>query len=220
MGFLAVYRGPAGVSNRAPGGAPLNIRVPQRRPGVPEMKSPYKEQYEALRKRAESGETLPDPTAACLPAGMPRMMGAVYGLEILQTPKIVAMTSEFGPVTRRIWMNEQHPPVDELDETYTGHSIGHWEGDVLVVETVGLRKDLPLDYAFLPHSAKLKITERFRQTAPDTLVDEITFDDPEAYVAPWTERYAYQYRADLKLQEFVCLENNRNMDDRGLTTFR
>ena len=101
------------------------------------MKSPYKERYEALLKQAAAG-TLPDPGALCLPQGMPGMMGAIYGMEILQTPKIIAISSEFKSGTRRIWMDEKtHPPADELDETFVGHSIGRWEGDVLVVDTVG-----------------------------------------------------------------------------------
>ena len=64
----------------------------------------------------------------------------------------------------------------------------------------------------LPHSSKLRIVERFRQTAPGTLVDEMTFSDPDVYVASWIEMRTYRYRADLKIQEFVCQENNRNVD--------
>jgi hypothetical protein len=218
-GFLEVYRGPGGLSGLARDGVPVNVRVPQVRPGVPEMKSPYKEQFEALIEAA-AVDAPPDSVAACLPSGMPRLMVAVYGMEILQTPKIIAITAEFGPESRRIWMNEQHPPADELEETYYGHSVGHWDGDVLVVETVGIRTDVPLDWFWLPHSKSLKITERFRQTAPGTLINEMTFDDPEAYVRPWTETSTYVFRADLGLKEFVCLENNRNVDESGLTTFK
>jgi hypothetical protein len=208
--------------NRSGGGRAQNVPQTQRPANIPEMKSPYKERYEALLKRAAAG-TLPDPGALCLPQGMPGMMGAIYGLEILQTPKIIAISSEFKSGTRRIWMDEKaHPPADELDETFVGHSIGRWEGDVLVVDTVGIRTDV----AFggrppLPHSSKLRLTERFSQTAPGMLAYEITYDDPEAYVSPWTEKRTYRYRADLKLQEFVCEENNRNVDPAsGVTRFK
>jgi hypothetical protein len=223
-GFLETYRGPAGVSgpSRAGGGRAQNVPQTQRPANVPEMKSPYKERYEALLKQAAAG-TLPDPGALCLPQGMPGMMGAIYGMEILQTPKIIAISSEFKAGTRRIWMDEKtHPPADELEETFVGHSIGRWEGDVLVVDTVGIRTDV----AFggrppLPHSSKLRLIERFRQTAPGMLAYEITYDDPEAYVAPWTDKRTYRYRADLKLQEFVCEENNRNVDPAsGMTKFK
>ena len=166
--------------NRGGGGRAQNVPQTQRPANVPEMKSPYKERYEALLKQAAAG-TLPDPGALCLPQGMPGMMGAIYGLEILQTPKIIAISSEFKAGTRRIWMDEKaHPPADELDETFVGHSIGRWEGDVLVVETVGIRTDV----AFggrppLPHSSKLRLTERFRQTAPGMLAYEITTTTPK-----------------------------------------
>jgi hypothetical protein len=221
-GFLEVYRGPAGVTGRGGGRGAVNVPQAQRPANVPEMKSPYKERYEALLKQAAAG-TLADPGALCLPQGMPGMMGAIYGMEILQTPKIIAISSEFKAGTRRIWMDEKaHPPADELEETFVGHSIGRWEGDVLVVETVGIRTDV----AFggrppLPHSSKLRLTERFRQTSPGMLAYEITYDDPEAYVASWTDKRTYRYRADLKLQEFVCEENNRNVDPTsGVTRFK
>jgi hypothetical protein len=224
-GFLEAYRGPAGISGPSRGGGEgrgaVNVPLAQRPTRVPEMKSPYKERYEALLKQAAAG-TLPDPGALCLPQGMPGMMGAIYGMEILQTPKIIAISSEFKAGTRRIWMDEKtHPAADELEETFVGHSIGRWEGDVLVVDTVGIRADVGLGgRPPLPHSSKMRIIERFRQTAPGMLVDEITFDDSEAYVASWTETRSYRYRADLKLQEFVCLENNRNVDERGVATFK
>ena len=95
-GFLEVYRGPAGISGPNRGGGRAGAGVPStclcaRDRRVPEMKSPYKERYEALLKQAEAG-TLPDPGALCLPQGMPGMMGAIYGMEILQTPKIIAIS--------------------------------------------------------------------------------------------------------------------------------
>jgi hypothetical protein len=220
-GFLEVYRGPGGLGGPGRGAGRGAINVPQRRTDIPEMKSPYKERYEDLLKQAAAG-TLPDPGALCLPQGMPGMMGAIYGIEILQTPKIVAITNEFKAGMRRIWMDEKaHPAADDLDETFAGHSIGRWEGDVLVVDTVGIRTDVAMGgRPPLPHSSKLRIIERFRQTAPGMLVDELTFNDPEAYVASWTETRTYRYRADLKLQEFVCEENNRNVGAGGVATFK
>lgn len=224
-GFMDQYRGPAGISGPAgPAGGGRGGRgarnVPQRRADVPEMKSPYKERYDALMKLAATGQPLPSGPATCLPNGMPAMMGAIYGMEILQTPKITAITAEYGAVTRRIWMDKtSHPPADELDDTYVGHSIGRWEGDVLVVDTVGIRTETLLN-GNLPHSNKLHIVERIRQTAPGMLVDEMTFTDPDVFVASWTETRTYQFRADLHLQEFVCLENNRNVDEKGLPVFK
>ena len=141
------------------------------------------------------------------------MMGMVYGMEILQTPKIIAITSEWQAATRRVWLDlKAHPPADELDDTYAGHSIGRWEGDTLVVDTVGVRPDVGLDQSRLPHSPKMQIIERFIQTSPGVLEDQITIEDPDAFTAPWKQTRIYHYRPDLRMREYNCLDNNRNVD--------
>jgi hypothetical protein len=214
-GLLEVYRGPSGITGQAPG---ANTRS-TRRQDIPPLKSHYEELYAETLRKSAAGE-LPDAVAACFPPGMPRMMGMVYGMEILQTPKIISITSEWQAATRRIWMDlAEHPPADELDPTYAGHSIGHWEGDALVVETVGIREDVPLDFTNLPHSPKLRVTERFTQVSPGVLVDEITIDDPDLFEEPWRYRLAYLHRPALRLQEYVCLENNRNVGPDGRPVF-
>ncbi len=214
-GLLEVYRGPSGVTGLPAG--PNN--VPRVRRDIPEMKSPYKERYEQVVARAAAAE-LGSSTALCLPQGMPAMMGAIYGLEILQTPKIIAITSEWQAFTRRVWMDlKEHPPADELDATYAGHSIGHWEGDTLVVDTVGIREDVPLDSTRIPHSPNAHLIERFTQFSPGVLVNDITIEDPEVFVTPWKYRYLYVYKPDLRLREYVCLENNRNVGPDGSAVF-
>ena len=218
-GMLEVYRGPNFGAGR--GGVAINVPGSrQRREGVPEMKSPYKEQYDAYLNETP-GPATRDAGALCSPVGMPAMMGMIYGMEILQTPKIVAITSEFGPRTRRIWMNEPLPALAEIDPTYSGYSVGRWEGNVLVVETIGIRVEQLLG-GNVPHSPKLKLTERFLEKEPGVLVVEMTVDDPDAFVAPWKETTrTYAYRADFKLQEFWCSENNRGVDEStGLPKFQ
>jgi len=213
-GLLEIYRGPSGITGQGPG-----ANRPSRRQDIPALKSPYKERYEEAVAKAAAGE-LPDPVAACFPPGMPRMMGMVYGMEILQTPKIISITSEWQAATRRVWMDlEDHPQEDELDLTYAGHSIGRWEGDTLVVETVGIRDDVPLDFTHLPHSPKLKVTERFTQISPGVLVNDITIDDPDLFEQAWKYKLVYLHKPNLRLMEYVCLENNRNVDADGRTTF-
>jgi hypothetical protein len=214
-GMLDVYRGPSGVT-----GVPAG-NIPRPRTDGLQLKSPYKEQYEAVQAEAAKGP-LPDPLALCFPPGMPRMMGMIYGMEILQTPNIISITSEWQAATRRVWMDlKSHPPAEELDDTYAGHSIGHWEGDTLVVDTVGVRKDVTLDQSRTPHSPKMHIVERFTQTGPGVLVDDMVVNDTDAFVAPIKQTRTYRYRPDLRLQEYTCLENNRNVDpDSGKATFK
>jgi hypothetical protein len=175
------------------------------------LKSPYKERYEAVLKDAERGVVTADPTASCLPPGMPRMMRALYGLEILQTPGQVTITSEWQAASRRIWTDgRSHPPLDELMPTYAGHSIGRWEGNTLVVETVGVREDVLIDQTGLPQSGNMRVVERIYLDKSGLLVDEITVDDPAVFTQPWTHVRRYRSRPDLHLQEYVCYENNRD----------
>jgi hypothetical protein len=216
-GMMEVYYGPSGV-DRGAGGATVN--TPQLPADLPKLKSPYKERYLARFEESKKGP-LADPVALCYPQGMPRQMGMIYGMEFLQTPNIIAITGEWNAQTRRIWMDlKEHPPEDELEESYSGHSIGRWEGDTLVVTTVGVRQDVPLDRLGLQHSSRLLITERFTQIRPGILQIEQSLEDPEVFDGQWKSVRTFRYRPDLRLREFVCLENNRNVDDKGLPTFK
>lgn len=187
----------------------------------PPLKSPYKENLMAFMMKAMKTGEVSDPVARCLPPGMPRVMTMVYGMEILQTPKVIAITSEWQAENRRVWMDRKnHPPADELDPTYNGDSIGHWEGDTLVIDTVGVREDVPLNYTGLMHGPKLHIIERLTQTSPGILTDEFTIDDPDVFVKPWIHKETYRHRPDLRIQEYICEENNRNVGAEGEATFK
>jgi hypothetical protein len=188
--------------------------------GISELKSPYKEKYDALVASSAKGIVVHDPAALCNPAGMPRMMNMTYGMELLQVPGMIAITSEYGPFTRRIFTDgRKHTPEDELDPTYSGESIGHWEGDTLVVDTIGIREDTLIDQSGLMHSDKLHLTERWTQTEPGVLSVEITVDDPEVFTAPWKINKRYGFRPELSIREYNCLENNRNVSETGAPTF-
>lgn len=177
--------------------------------GAP-LKSPFKERYQALLDQAAANKPPPDPTAACLPPGMPRMMNMPYTMEILQTPGQVTIFGEWQAATRRIFLNRAMPAADDIIPTYNGLSIGRWEGDTLVVETVGIREDTPLDVSGRPHSDQMTLTERWRMTDPLTLTDEITVKDPKAYEASYVMVRRFHHRPDLFIQEYVCEENNRD----------
>jgi len=183
------------------------------------LKSPYREQYAAFLAKMAAG-AVADPVARCFPPGMPRMMAMVYGMELLQTPGQIAITSEWQAASRRVWLDRTtHPAATDLDPSYAGDSIGHWEGNTLIVDTVGIRDDVPVNYIGLPHSPKLHIVEHFMQISPGILVDDVTIDDPDVFEKPWTERQTFRYRPDLRIQEYVCLENNRNVGANGEAVF-
>lgn len=205
--------------------APKADAPPRSGPQVPipahaPLKSPFKEKYEHDLAIQMSGVVVHDSTALCVPPGMPSMMGAIYGLEVLQTPGQITLTAEWPGESRRIWTDgRQHPKADDLLDTYAGHSVGRWEGNVLVVDTVGLRSDTRIDQSGLPHDENMHLTERFSSTTPGILVDEITIDDPTVYEGPWKVTHQYRYRPDLNLEEYVCEENNRNVGENGEPEF-
>ena len=207
----------AGAVATKPNGA-TGAQIP-RSPHAP-LKSPYKERYEAGLLAAARGIVEYDPAALCMPPGMPRMMGATYGMEVLQTAGQVTITSEWQAASRRIWTDDSaHPPEDELLATFAGHSIGRWEGQTLLVDTVGVRDDVLIDQTGLPVSDALHITERIYLSAPGILVDEVTINDPKVFEKPWTHVRRYRYRPEMRLQDYVCAENNRNVGVNGEPVF-
>ena len=202
----------AGTVNAGGAGVPANQ--------FPTLKSPYKEQFEELLKKTAAGIVVNDTNARCLPPGMPRMMSAIYGMELLQTPGQITITSEFGPAQRRIYTDGRPlPNMEEVLATYSGYSIGRWEGDVLVAETIGVREDVLLNQAGVPHSGNMRIVERFYMSEPGILTIDTSVTDREAFVGSWDTSRKFRFRPELVLQEFVCMENNRNVGPNGEPVF-
>jgi hypothetical protein len=140
-----------------------------------------------------------DPAIArCAPRGFPRMLLGGGLMEILQTPDRIFMRFYVNNEMREVWMDGRGHP-ETVDLTWKGHSIGRWDGDTLVVDTVGILggengKFKWLDSAGHPHSDALHVTERIRRTAPGTLEFDLTFEDPEAFTAPVRGKVIYELR--------------------------
>jgi hypothetical protein len=184
----------------------------------PPYNAEYERKYRAILDANTAGKPNNDPAARCLPLGMPRMM-ALYPVEFVIRPsKTYILFEQYSQVRRIFTDGRKHP--DDLEPGFTGHSIGRWEGDTLVVDTVGIRGDLTFDTIGTPHSDALHITERLRRTSRDILEDRITIDDPKAFTKPWTVIRHYRRQPTWQIEEFIC-ENNRNAPDaNGVTTFR
>jgi hypothetical protein len=188
----------------------------QRPPLTPEAQK----RYDEILASAAAGNPVADPGALCLPAGMPRVMVMTYPMEILQVPGQVTIVAEWSNQIRRIFTDGRAHPQDP-DPTYQGHSIGHWEGDTLVIDTVAIRGDTVFDSTGLGHSDKIHVSERMRLIAPDMLEDQITIEDPGVFTRPWVVTRKYK-RADpgVEIMEYVCQENNRNpVGPNGVTGF-
>jgi hypothetical protein len=172
-------------------------------------------QYEAMRAAAAKAPQPEDSeTANCLPPGMPGIMGQPYPMEFLLTPGKVTIVIEAYTQVRHIYTDGRALPA-EPDPKFFGTSAGRWEGDTLVVETVGFNDFVQLARG-VGHSDKMKIVERFRLTDPDTMSIETTITDPVALTAPYTTTATLRRHRDWTISEYICEENNRNsVDQRG-----
>jgi hypothetical protein len=180
---------------------------------MPPYNVQYRRSYDLAMEARNRGERVADPTSRCLPQGMPRFMVASYPLEILQTKGQVTIIAEWSSQVRRIFTDGRgHPPADEIDITFNGHSIGRWEGQTLVVETVGIRGDTSFDASPMTHSDQLSVGERIYLRDPQTLVAEITVTDPGAFTVPWKVVRTYRRGGpEARIMEYVCEENNREI---------
>jgi hypothetical protein len=153
-----------------------------------------------------------DPVDKCFPPGIPRLYYHPFPMEILQIPGRVVMVFEYDHFVRNIYTDGRPHPAD-LSPTWMGDAIGHWEGDTLVVDTIGFNEKTWLDRAGLPHSDALHLTERIRRADQATLVDDMTIEDPKAYTKPWTAKRTFALKPKWNIMEFVCLDQQLNFDD-------
>jgi hypothetical protein len=173
-------------------------------------------------KNKEAG----DPESFCLPPGVPRMMYTPYPAQIYQMPDRIVMVFEGGAhVWRLIWMDGRPlPKVDDINPDYLGYSVGHWEGDTLVVNSLGFNHQTWLDATGHPHGEQLKVTEKYTRTNFNTIQLASTIDDPEYYTAPWTSVTSITWTANThgpwtmrggEIMEYICQENNRDLSHLG-----
>ena len=156
--------------------------------------------------RAHAGE---DTTAAnCLPPGMPEIMGQPYPYEFLLTPGQVTIVGEAYMIVRHIYTDGRPLPEDP-DPTFFGTSVGHWEGNTLVAESIGFSPQTTIA-PDVPHSDKMKIIERFSLTDPDTMSIETTVIDPVALTHPYVTTRILKRHPNWTIDEYICEQNNRN----------
>jgi hypothetical protein len=188
------------------------VLEPSRLP-PPKPKGVYLERYQTLKAQADAnhGEFPRVGSTYCAAPGIPYHMGvAQYPVEFLFTPGRVTLLFEAWTQVRRVF-TDGRPHPDDLEATFYGHSIGHWEGQTLVVDTRGLKPGAQIAQG-MGHSDKEVVSERLHLSDkdPDQLVDELTITDPEALAEPWTATYRYRRHREWDVLEYVCAENDRN----------
>lgn len=179
--------------------------------GPPPTVIPLTPEYEAIRAdRAAIRAQWEEGVEPCAWPGTVRLMGYPYPFEFLHSPGRITMIFETESQVRRIFLDRnQHLPFDELDPSFNGDSIGRWEGDTLVVETVGFNTLTELG-AGVPHSEEMRLVERFRYIDADTMQVDMTITDQLALAAPIERTFIYSQRSDWRIREYSCTENNRD----------
>jgi hypothetical protein len=206
-------RGAAAAPSGGRGNAPARGAAPgagARGRGGPS----FTPKYEGMRAAAANAPAPEDSqTANCLPPGMPGIMGQPYPMEFLLTPGKVTIVIEAYTQVRHIYTDGRSLP-EEPDPKFFGTSIGRWEGDTLVAETVGFN-DFVQHARGVPHGDKMRIVERFRLTDPDTMSIETTISDPGVLNVPYTTTASLRRHRNWTISEYVCEENNRNSVDQS-----
>jgi len=161
----------------------------------------------AVEKQKASRQQI-DPELHCFPPGVPRIWVIPAPFEIIQLPDRVLIYHEFQHLVRQIHLNREHPTGADLIATWMGDSTGRWEGDTLVIDTVGFNDKTRLDVAGLPHSDALHTIERLSLASPNVLQLDLTIEDPKAYSKPMTAHRIYDRKPGWEIGEWICEENN------------
>ena len=188
-------------------------------PLKPEEKAAWEARQKAAHEADQRGQPLYSGYTQCLPDGMPAMMMGMFPMEVLQTPGQVTIIQEAYNQVRRIYLGEHQMPVEDAEPLFWGHSVGHWQGDTLIVNTVGIKQNVR--FRDVPHSDKMQIDERIRLLSPNMFQDEITVTDPVYLLKPWTFTWMYKRNPGYKMLEYVCEANREYRDpDTGGTRLK
>jgi len=166
------------------------------------------DEFEAGKAR---GENLQTQAANCVPNGMPGIMRLPYPIEFTYSPGRVNILIETYSEIRRIYVDGRPLPEDP-DLFFNGTSVGRWEGDTLVIDTIGISPMVSV-LPGLRATEKTRFQERITRVAPDRLVDEITLTDPDLFAEPYVMVQNYTLQPDWEMREYVCQENNRDGAD-------
>jgi len=201
------------------GGAP-NAGVNEKARDYPPYKPEWEAAYSKFFKEVVLADKFSDPLTVGYPGGMFRMMTPARGLQFVLRPEQVWVIYE-RPDVRYIYTDGRpFPPDDELWPTFEGYSIGHWEGDTLVVQTKSIKGGIPIDRSGTVFSDAASCLERLRKINDTTLEHDITIQDPIAFTGPWKMIHRYTKRDEQypRMENVSSLENQRNPLVNGETT--
>jgi hypothetical protein len=162
-------------------------------------------------QRKDGSHSREDPDANCLPQGVPKVNAVAYPWKMIPSRGSIVIVYEAFNLWRQVFMDGRELRPD-ANPTWQGYSTGKWEGDTLVVDTRGFNGKAWLDQLGRPTTEALHVVERFRRQDFGRMEIQITIDDPKAYTRPWTVTEAVYLQSDTDLLEFICNENNRDLE--------
>jgi hypothetical protein len=176
----------------------------------PILKPWAREELRKLNERVLSGRPLFSRQSSCWPMGVPGfLLYVVNPVYVLQRPNEVVLIATSDHMVRHIYLNAPHSK--NLKPSWFGESVGHYEGDALVVDTIGVTSKAYVDNYRTPHSEKLHVVERFRMIdGGKTMEVKLTVEDPGAFTTPWSASQHYVRSEREPLVESICAENNAN----------
>jgi hypothetical protein len=163
-----------------------------------------------LRQRRAAENNKDNPDAHCLPLGLMQLHTHPQPRKIIQNANLIVILFEAQAGIRQIFLDGRSLPKPDAQPWWYGYSVGHWDGETLVVETTGFRDDVWLDVEGSPLTNSGKMTERFRRVNYGNLDIDITVEDPHVYSKPWTVKIKDRLMPDTELIEFICNENDRS----------
>ena len=232
VGVLAVVCAVAApaVAQRGPTAPPVPAAAPRMSSGKPDLSGVWEWPYVPdMTRSARNQKGYPDPpftaagladwksydaangdyTGSCMPYGLNRSFNAPYPMQIVQTDKSVTLLFELNNWFHLVPIDGRDHPK-EPEPTWFGDSIGKWDGDTLVIDTVGFNGWTRLDTVGHPHSDRLHLVQTLRRTDFDHIAYTVAVDDPEMYTKPWTNERVFT-RMDGELIEYSCEENNKDL---------
>jgi hypothetical protein len=181
------------------------------RPGLVDLKDvPLQPWAEALLDARHARFLADEPYTRCKPSPAARSFGTAYGIELLNIPgtdRMYLFQTGGAHSYRVVYLDGRTHPA-RVEPGAFGHSIGWWEGDTLVIDTVGMDESAWFERWALPHTDRLHTIERVTRPDLDTLKYELTVDDPGAYTARWTSGYTLRWTPGLETFEYICQQNN------------
>lgn len=169
---------------------------------------PYQPWLAKLVDERTANQAIDDPHIRCLPDVFLRAYGLPHFLKFVQTPDLLVMLNEYNGVYRQVF-TDGRPLPENPNPSWQGYSVGSWSGDTLVIDSIGFRDDIWIDWGGSMITEAAKVREQIRRSSFGFLEIEVTVDDPKAYTRPWTVTLRQQFAPDTELIDEICAEGER-----------